>query len=794
VRSTTQSARWAPSVDNSAFELLWVHIDSRVFVAAFYHPPKPVYSQVEVMNYIELCAEEINRDFPFADIVLAGDFNQLLDQEIIARTGLTQLVHQPTRGTSVLDRVYVSNQQLYPIIRVVSSIVRSDHKAVVAYPGGTKYAQPKIKTRRKLRLRTPAQHAEFLKHVADMDFSYQESELENVQNVADSFYCQAYELLERFYPEREVVMTSRDPEYITPAIKVMLRRKNKLMRAGRVEEAGALAKRIGSDITSQCKGHLSKNGGKMDVKKIWDAVRKLTGRQQEFPDIDSINAESLNNHYATISTDLTYTAPSSKQSAVCAISESEYVTEYQVFEALDKLRPSATGLDEIPTWFLRLGAPIFAKPVAQLFNCSIRHSVVPQQWKRARIRPIPKVCMPNQHTDFRPISITPVLTRVMERTVVKTFLYPAILSPPVELNFADQYAFRPTGSTEAAIIRLLQTITNLLLTNPYVTVISLDFSKAFDTVRHSTLLEKISLLDIPDHVYNWIVDFFSKHSHCTAYRGQVSTEKTITASIVQGSGVGPASYVIAAGDLKVVNDINSLIKYADDTYLIIPACAHDTRLAEIDNVKEWALSNNLTLNTSKTKEIVFQNPKLRQKATPPASLPGIVRETSLKVLGVTLTQNLSASEHVRGVISNCSQTLYALRVLRNSGMCQAALQEIFRSVAVARLMYASSAWNGFITETDRKRVDAFLNRAKKCGFCSPELQTFSEMVNEADQRLFYNMRYNSHHVLHELLPPISVASQNYELRTRAHNREIPCRAGSLSDSNFITRMMYTDCY
>jgi len=97
-------------------------------------------------------------------------------------------------------------------------------------------------------------------------------------------------------------------------------------------------------------------------------------------------------------------------------------------------------------------------------------------------------------------------------------------------------------------------------------------------------------------------------------------------------------------------------------------------------------------------------------------------------------------------------------------------------------MYASSAWNGFITETDRKR-DAFLNRAKKCGFCSPELQTFSDMVNEAGERLFHNIRYNSHHVLHELLPPISVASQNYELRTRAHNREIPRRAGSLSDSN-----------
>ena len=71
--------------------------------------------------------------------------------------------------------------------------------------------------------------------------------------------------------------------------------------------------------------------------------------------------------------------------------------------------------------------------------------------------------------------------------------------------------------------------------------------------------------------------------HHTADRGQMSTEKTITATIVQGSGVGPASYVVAAGDLKVVNDTNSLTKYADDTYITIPACATDTRLAEIQS-------------------------------------------------------------------------------------------------------------------------------------------------------------------------------------------------------------------
>ena len=105
------------------------------------------------------------------------------------------------------------------------------------------------------------------------------------------------------------------------------------------------------------------------------------------------------------------------------------------------------------------------------------------------------------------------------------------------MSFSDQFAFRPTGSPTAAIITLLNHITNCLLTNPYVIVISLDFSKAFDTVRHSTLLEKMAQLDIPDEAYNWLVDFFGGHSHSTVYRGQTSTLKSINASIIQGSGI-----------------------------------------------------------------------------------------------------------------------------------------------------------------------------------------------------------------------------------------------------------------
>ena len=425
---------------------------------------------------------------------------------------------------------------------------------------------------------------------------------------------------------------------------------------------------------------------------------------------------------------------------------------------------------------------------------SLISSVVPSQWKRAWICPISKVKNPSENSHYRPISITPVLVRVMERMVVRKYLYPCFDNPPESLTFSDQYAFRPTGSTTSALISLFHTVTELLTTNQFVVVYALDFSKAFDTVRHATLLEKLAMLNIPDSVYNWLVNFFTGHSHCTRFNDQQSTFQNINASIIQGSGIGPGAYVANAADLGTINRDNFLVKYADDTYLIVPARSITTTQVELDNIEQWAVTNNLKLNRQKSAEIIFTDSRRKTLTALPNELPDITRVTSIKILGVTATNRLTMNEHVDNLLRSCAQTVYALKILRSHGMNKECLSNVFRAVVLAKLTYAASSWIGFTCAADKDRIEAFLRRCRRSELCSADVVTFSELCDIADQRLFARVLENPMHTLHGLLPPLSEADRHYNLRPRTHNRSLPQHPTRLSDSDFICRLLYSDIY
>ena len=240
--------------------------------------------------------------------------------------------------------------------------------------------------------------------------------------------------------------------------------------------------------------------------------------------------------------------------------------------------------------------------------------------------------------------------------------------------------------------------------------------------------------------------------------------KSITASIIQGSSVGPAAYVVNASDLNAVTPGNQLCKFVDDTYLVVPASNVESRAAEIGNIEKWARGNNLTLNRNKSKENVFSDCRRRLHTTPP-TMTDIVHVTSVKILGVTMTNGLSASEHVRASRDRVRK-LYTHCESCEHMVCFRRRCRPSSSQSQLPSFSASSVWSGFIKAIDRQRVDGFLSRSVRCGYCSPNVPTFSEQCATADEQYFEKICSNSNHMLHRLLPPPLTASQNYNLRPR----------------------------
>jgi len=460
------------------------------------------------------------------------------------------------------------------------------------------------------------------------------------------------------------------------------------------------------------------------------------------------------------------------------------ITEQDVFHLLDKLKVTASGLDLIPSWFLRIGAPIFCKPLAHLFNSSLIHATVPVQWKSADIHPIPKIPVPLTPSDMRPISILPVVSRVLERLVFSKYLLPSFSALPASMSLTNQFAYRPTSSTTAALCAILSHISDLLIEHPHVTVITFDYSKAFDTLRHSSVAAKLSPLNLPYCIYNWILSFLSNRTHCTSFQGKLSPPANISASIVQGSVLGPTLFNLNSCDLSPISVHNRYFKYADDAYLIVPASNVSSIPDELAHHSAWAEKCNLKLNPNKTAEIVFT--RKGHKLPPPN--PGIIRSDSIKILGVTVDNRLSFTEHVNTVVTKCNQSLYALRLMRQHGMQQNALQAVFKATSVSKLLYAAPSWWGYITKATLECLEGFIRRARKFGYYSPSDHDVKTLCKSADDCLFKRVLSNPAHVLRPYMPaqrPIF-----YALRKRTHNYMLPRK----DNRNFLNRMLFSDLY
>ena len=323
-------------------------------------------------------------------------------------------------------------------------------------------------------------------------------------------------------------------------------------------------------------------------------------------------------------------------------------------------------------------------------NLSLPTGVAPAAWQVAVITPVLKHSIITGPNDLRPISVTPIVSRIVERLVVKDHIMKYV---PCEQLF-DQYGFKRTGSTTAALIDVTHTVVTMLETSSCVRCLLIDFSKAFDSVDHIKLVNKLKQYGLNHRIITWIVSFLTDRSQYTKVGGYISRLQFINRSNVQASGISPCLFIIMILILKARADTSHMAKYADDATLLVPEITCLSIEEEIRFVQKWACDNKLSINLSKTKEIVFHRPNPRSiLVTSP--LQTIERVTSTKLLGVCISHHFATNAQTEYVLKICNQRLYLLNQLKKQGLPRKQLEQVFESIVLSRITYAVGAWRGF---------------------------------------------------------------------------------------------------
>jgi hypothetical protein len=225
------------------------------------------------------------------------------------------------------------------------------------------------------------------------------------------------------------------------------------MRSGRLQQADEISVKIGK-LIAQHRSRMLTNINSRDIKKLWSAVNGARNCQaQQYisqlgPPFDDANA--INQHFASVATDQTYDRSKIADLVEACDSDGFCFHEYQIIRALRQVKRTSQGSDPLPYWVFKECSFELAPIITHLFNRCLISSTSPQAWKQSIVTPVPKVYPPRDFNDLRPISVTPILARTFEKLFVKNFFLPSIPSNLV----VDQYAFRPTGSTTAALADL----------------------------------------------------------------------------------------------------------------------------------------------------------------------------------------------------------------------------------------------------------------------------------------------------------------------------------------------------
>ena len=332
--------------------------------------------------------------------------------------------------------------------------------------------------------------------------------------------------------------------------------------------------------------------------------------------------------------------------------------------------------------------------LAHIFNQSFSTGTFPATFKQSKVIPVFKKGSVTEVNNYRPISLLPVMSKVLER-----LMYVRLVAFLNQQNFfnKNQFGFRKKHSTSHAAMLLVEEIVKAFEKKQYVLGIFLDLSKAFDTIDHSILLQKLNHFGIRGIAHKWFSSYLKGRTQQVEISNVLSNSKKIELGVPQGSILGPLLFLVYINDFSNSVHAGKSIMLADDTNVFFTSncykSLYETANKDLENINNWLVANKLTLNISKTKHVIFRTTNSKTPAHFKLLLRSqeIDRVNTIKFLGLIVHENLSWKPHMQYLL-NKLRINYGIIRKASSCLNSKTLLVLYYTMIQSHIMYCICTW------------------------------------------------------------------------------------------------------
>ena len=738
-------------ITDDHFESTWIEIKNKnyknIIVGSIYrHPHDSLEIYNSFLDYIEGILNKINNENK--EIYLCGDFNSDILKidfknsykrfyALLSSYGLLPFILLPTRivgnSATIVDNIFTNNTNNTIVSgNVVTDF--SDHFSQFISVQRLKFDYKSISIYKR-------DYSKFSEKSFRDDVSIQNfnTEYTNINDQFQDFYLKIEGCVNRHAPYKKLTpkeVKLNGKPWISSDIIKMIKIKNKLFyRKKRQPNNENIKKlynifrnRVNRELYKSKKEYYSKyfEENNKNSKKVWEGIRSIINiSNSKNNSISQLNVDkkviddpkeivtALNDFFVNIGPNTEKTIPRNPilrpEKYLKDKNQIEFliahISSEEILDIINQLESKSTGPQSIPVNLLKLIPDLIILPLCKIINKSFSSGIFPEALKICKVVPIFKGGSTEELNNYRPISLLSIFDKIIEKLMHKR-LYSFLESH--NILFSNQFGFRKDNSTSFALIQITEMIKESIDKKKYGCGIFIDLRKAFDTVNHEILLNKLDHYGIRGTALHWFQSYLSNRKQYVFHNGESSKLQFINCGVPQGSVLGPLLFLLYINDLPNISNILQFYLFADDTNIYYEADTLDnlelTINKELKKLHTWLIVNRLSLNIEKTNFVVFHpfNKPITQKITLKIQKKAIFEKDHVKYLGILIDSTLSWKNHIDNVSTKVSRSvglLYKIRCFVDTKI----IKTLYYSLVYPHLIYAIEVW-GSANETHLNRL------------------------------------------------------------------------------------------